>query len=128
MYVGEIMELEEGTNGAELHTDTEIKDVAIEHNGKIWRFKFVELSWKEKMELAETLQEQQTNNRNGITLTTNKYWAYLTKVYNKCSKGAPENFRFDKCSPEFGEKLIKAMPGVGSISSPDDLTEDEVKN
>jgi len=122
------MELEEGTNGAELHTSSDIKDVEIEHNGKIWRFKFVELSWKEKMELAETLQDQQTNTRSGITVTTNKYWKYLTKVYLKCVKSCPNGFMFDKCSPEFGEKLIKAMPGVGSIASPDDLDEDEVKN
>lgn len=120
--------LPEGTDGAELHTSMSETDVVIEHNGKNWKFRFVELSWKEKMELAAELQEQQTNVRLGITTTVPKYWNYLTKVYNKCVRYAPNGFRFDKCSPEFGEKLIKAMPGVGSIGVPDDISEAEVKN
>lgn len=121
-------DIPEGTDGTELHTSTEEKDVVIEHNGKLWKFKFVELSWKEKMELASELQEQQTNVRAGITTTVPKYWRYLTQVYNKCVRGAPNNFRFDKCSPEFGEKLIKAMPGIATIAAPEDLSGDEVKN
>ena len=120
--------LPEGTDGSELHTSTAIKDVEIEHNGKIWRFQFVELSWKEKMELASELQEQQTNMRAGVTVTTTKYWRYLTNAYNKTVKSAPQGFRFDKCSFEFGEKLINAMPGVGAIAAPDDIPSDTVKN
>lgn len=120
--------LPEGTDGAELHTSMDIKDVNIEYRGKIWKFQFVELSWKEKMELAAELQDQQTNVRSGITTTTPRYWKYLTQVYTKCVRKCPDGFRFDKCSPDFGELLIKAMPGVGSVASPDDLTSEETKN
>lgn len=120
--------MEQGTNGAELHTSTEIKDVDIEHNGKIWRFQVKELSWKDQMELGEIMQDQQTNARLGITTTTTKYWRYLTQVYLKCVVSAPEGFRFDKCSMEFGEKLINAMPGIGQLGTPEDLTDAEAKN
>lgn len=120
--------LPEGTDGTELFTSSDIKDVYIEHNGKMWHFKFAALSWKDSMELASEMQEQQTNVRVGITTTVPKYWRYLTKVYLKCVKECPSGFLFDKCSMEFGEKLIKAMPGIGQISSPEDISEDEVKN
>ena len=121
--------LPEGTDGSELHTSTAVHDVAIEHNGKIWKFQFIELSWKDKMELASELQEQQTNVRAGITTSVPKYWRYLTKVYNQCVKNAPTGFRFDKCSAEFGEKLIKSMPGIGDLTNaPDDVPESEIKN
>jgi len=120
--------LPEGVDGAELHTTQEIRDVAIEHNGKVWRFKFKELGWKEKMELVSEMQEQQTNQRNGITTTSVKYWKYLTTVYTRCVVSAPEGFRFDKCSSEFGQKLVDAMPGITDMANPEEPKEDELKN
>jgi hypothetical protein len=121
-------EMPKGTDGSELHSSTEAKTVLIEHKGKLWEFKFVELNWKEKLELASEIQEQQTNMRNGVTTTVNRYFKYLAKVYNKCVRGAPDGFLFDKCDPEFGEKLIAAMPGVGELVNPDDISEADLKN
>lgn len=121
-------DLPEGTDVTELHTPTEVVDVSIEHNGKFWKFQFVRLSWKENLELASEMQEQKSNTRTGVTTTVVNYWKYLTTTYNRTVKKSPDGFRFDKCSMEFGEKLIKAMPGVAELMAPENLDDEEIKN
>ena len=126
MYVGEKMEnetLPKGEDGSELLISKNEKELEIEFKGKVWHFKYVELTWKEQTELIEMMREQKTDSRKGVTVTQDKMWKYMSMVYNKCVVGCPQGFLFDKCDPEFGQLLISKLPGIGSIN-PEEPDED----
>ena len=120
--------LPKGTDAQELMSTDDIHDVPIEFNGKVWEFKFRELTWKENLELVATMRNESTNIRNGITTTTTEYWAYMQTVYTKCCKGCPDGFRFDKAKSEFGNKIMQSIPGFSQSGAPDDISESDVKN
>lgn len=120
--------LPEGTDAKELMSSKEIHDVPIVYNGKVWEFKFRELNWEENLDLVATMRNESTNMRTGITTTTTKYFQYMNSVYTKCCRGCPDGFMFRDCKPDFGNLIMKSIPGFSTSGAPDDLDEAEVKN
>jgi len=120
--------LPEGTDATELMSTDDIHDVSLEFNGKMWKFKFRELTWKENLKLVATMRNESTNMRNGVTTTTTKYWAYMETVYTKCCEGCPNGFIFSKCKADMGNKIMQSIPGFSTVGVPEDISESDIKN
>lgn len=112
---------EYGTDPSELFTDRSIKDKAIEYNGKIWPFKYRELTWAQIGRI--TSKATKTIDVGGDVQVTFDIAEYSKQYLIETITDAPfpmNQASFLKLSVDFGRLLSDAfveMPTLGESES-----------
>jgi len=110
----ETKEMKEGTDGNELYVDRTEKEKAIRHNGKIWRFKYRELTWAEKnraISAAGSIDENKVGH-----FDVDKYnRVCLSKMLTETPFKEDLGIALIKLDPEVGNQLAELVPSTSTI-------------
>jgi len=107
-------DLAEGTDGSELYVDQTEKIKVIEHNGKVWRFKYRELTWAEKNRALSAAGSIDENREAHFDL--DKYQRMcLSKMLTETPFKEDITVALIKLDHEVGDQLAELVPSISKI-------------
>ena len=115
-----------GTDISELYASTDVKEINVPFNNKIWKFKVRSLTWAEKNDLISKSAQITKQGKGGQATATFSVNAYNQLYLEKAVVDGPiamTKINLLKLDATFGDLLVEYL-----VESTATISEDEEKN
>lgn len=113
----------DGTDVSELEMSKDFVNVNIPYKGKIWRFKFRNITYHEKMVYSAQIYKAGKMGEQKLELAK-----LCERIFTDTVRGVPQGFMYRKMNVEFGKLLHMRIPGMTAVGTFEDIDEEDRKN
>jgi hypothetical protein len=119
-----VKKMENGTDVTKLYAGDESFPVEIEYQDQIWKFEFKEITWAQKKRVQSESMKRTVTRDGKAEMKVDMEKMYI-RMFQLTNTKAPVGFDITKISDEFGEILVKHIPGMDEVEV---IDEDDTKN